>query len=425
MGTLTDAPALELGLGSGSGSDLALVAGAMALIAGLYAWMLRRQRPMLSVEPDGLQVDRRALPWSEVESLSYSRGSMGVLLRITTRHGLLAFREDQLIQHPDDVRRRIAAGAHLVRAQDVTIPKGLVHDPGDIYEEWRQPLPEDFAAASAGTAGPHRTSTPASTTETAKKTAIGFTALALLAAKFGKTAIVALKYLLGGAKLGGLLPTALTMLASVWVYAQLWGWWFAFGFMVLLLHELGHAAVIKAKGLRTSPIIFVPLFGAAIAMKDQFRDASVEAETAWGGPALGALSACACYLAFLFTGQLFWLHLSYFGFLLNSFNLLPLSPLDGGRVVTAISTWLWIPGLLVVGALAVQSRSPLLFIVVLMGAIRAVSDWRRRRQGLGGDYYDLTLAYRATISAAYFGLAGFLGWMTYHTHTLAQAARHG
>jgi Zn-dependent protease len=415
------------GILESAGLDLALIVAGMLLIAAAYAWMLRRARPMLSVERDGLQVDHRHLPWAEVESVAYSRGSMGALLRVTTRHGLLAFREDQLIQHPDDVRRKLVSGAGLVRQTEVEIPKGLVHDPGDIYEEWRRPTPEEFAAFTQGgtrTLAP-RTASPSTTPkgkDNAKKAAVGLAALLALLAKFGKALAVGLKFVFGSAKLGGLMPTALSMLASVWLYAQAWGWWFAVGFvLLLLLHELGHAAVIKAKGLRTSPIVFLPFVGALISIKDQFRDASVEAEMAWGGPAIGALTASACYLAFVGTGNEFWLHLAYVGFLLNLFNLLPISPLDGGRVVAAISTWLWVPGLLLGGLLAVKIGHPILVVIVVLGALRAISDWQRRRRGAAGDYYDMSLRYRALMSTAYFGLIGFLGWMTLHAHTVAQA----
>ena len=412
---------------------LALIAAGMLLIAGTYAWMLRRPRPMLSVERDGLMVDQRHVPWAEIEGLAYSRGSLGALLRVITKHGMLAFQEDQLIQHPDDVRRRIAAGAGLVPAEVAEAPKGLVRDPGDFYEEWRRPTPEELSAMLTGkpamrvgsrgatlrpSAGPEK--------KDAKKAAIGLAALAVLVSKFGKALLVGLKFLFGSAKLGGLIPTALTMLASVWVYAQLWGWWFAAGFMaLLLLHELGHAGIIRAKGLRTSPIMFLPFLGAAIAIKDQFRDASVEAETGWGGPAAGTLAACACLLVYLVTGQPFWLHLAYVGFLLNLFNLLPVSPLDGGRIVVAITTWLWVPGLLAAGALALYTGNPILILVVLLGAVRALADWKRRRAGQGAAYFDLPLRYRAAMTAAYFGLCAFLGWMTWHTHELAQRGLAG
>ena len=55
-------------------------------------------------------------------------------------------------------------------------------------------------------------------------------------------------------------------------------------------------AIMRAKGLRTGPIVFIPFMGAFIAVKDQFRDALIEAETAYGGPAAGALAATAIHI---------------------------------------------------------------------------------------------------------------------------------
>jgi Zn-dependent protease len=212
------------------------------------------------------------------------------------------------------------------------------------------------------------------------------------------------------------------MLASVWIYSMQWGWWFAAGFIVLiLLHELGHAVVIKAKGLDTGPIMFIPFVGAFISIKSQMTDATVESETAYGGPAAGALAATACFGVFLATGHAFWLHLSYLGFLLNLFNLIPISPLDGGRVVTAISTWLWALGLVVAGALAFSVGSPILILIVILGLFRAIGDWKARRTGAAGKYYLVPGWYRAVMSLAYFGLCGYLGYMTYLTLEIGQS----
>jgi Zn-dependent protease len=229
--------------------------------------------------------------------------------------------------------------------------------------------------------------------------------------KYGKLA------LLSGVKIfkfGKILPTALTMLISVWAYAQLWGWRFAVGFIVLLfIHEMGHAAVMHAKRLRTGPVVFLPFLGAFIALKDQLRDARAEAEVGYGGPAAGTLAASACFIVYTFTGYGLWLGLAYVGFFLNLFNLLPVSPLDGGRVVTAISPWLWLVGLVLAGALAFSSGSPILIVIVVLGAIRAAGEWKRRRSGQMIEYYELTPMYRASIATAYFGLCGYLGWMAH------------
>src|SRR5690606_6896114 len=51
------------------------------------------------------------------------------------------------------------------------------------------------------------------------------------------------------------------------------------------------------------------------------------------------------------------------GFLFNALNLLPIRPLDGGRVVGAVSRWLWLAGL-VGGLIAVYYMSSLILLIV-------------------------------------------------------------
>src|SRR5438105_2881856 len=76
-----------------------------------------------------------------------------------------------------------------------------------------------------------------------KPTGIWGAILAVLAALgkglsvVGKVLIPILKF----GKLGKLLLTGGTMLVSVWVYAQIFGWKFALGFVIcILIHEMGH-----------------------------------------------------------------------------------------------------------------------------------------------------------------------------------------
>ncbi|ONS20764.1 site-2 protease family protein, partial [Burkholderia cenocepacia] len=54
----------------------------------------------------------------------------------------------------------------------------------------------------------------------------------------------------GGLKLGKVLVSAGTMLASIAVYALFYGWRFAAGFVALLLvHEAGHYVAAQRRGL--------------------------------------------------------------------------------------------------------------------------------------------------------------------------------
>src|SRR5947207_2728268 len=142
-----------------------------------------------------------------------------------------------------------------------------------------------------------------------------------------------------------LLKSGGTMLLMIWVYTQIWGWQFALGFVLLLLvHESGHLLVAKKFGLKVGAPVFIPFMGAFIALKDAPRNAWMEACVGIGGPMLGSLGALACnVLGEMFSAPIF-IALAWVGYFLNLFNLTPVGMLDGGRIVTALSRWLWLPG---------------------------------------------------------------------------------
>jgi Zn-dependent protease len=201
------------------------------------------------------------------------------------------------------------------------------------------------------------------------------------------------------------LGTLLSMLVAVWAYTMIWGLAYAVGFVALIfVHESGHAVAMRQQGLRAGAPVFIPFVGAVIAMKDLPRNAHVEAMVGIGGPALGALSAMICLVVGWLTGSLFWYALASTGFLINLFNMIPISPLDGGRIVGVISRWLWVAGYAVGIVVLVVTRSPLLFLILVVGLF----SLGRTRRGLGPDYYVVPTALRVRMAAAYFGLLAVL-----------------
>src|SRR5947207_11389915 len=142
-----------------------------------------------------------------------------------------------------------------------------------------------------------------------------------------------------------LLKSGGTMLLSIWVYASFMSWPFAVGFVLLMLvHECGHLIVAKKFGLKVSAPVFIPFMGAFILLKDQPRNAWMEACVGIGGPILGSLGALACNSLGEMFNMPFLIVLASTGYFLNLFNLMPVGFLDGGRIVTALSRWLWLPG---------------------------------------------------------------------------------
>lgn len=91
---------------------------------------------------------------------------------------------------------------------------------------------------------------------------------------------------------GKFLLTSLSMLAMVWFEAQRSGIWFGVGFVLMILvHELGHGYAMQQQGISSGWPIFIPFFGAMIAMKNAPRDRDAEAIIAYGGPLAGTVAA--------------------------------------------------------------------------------------------------------------------------------------
>ncbi len=221
----------------------------------------------------------------------------------------------------------------------------------------------------------------------------------LLALVLGK-----LKWLLVLVKFAKL-KTLLTMLIAVWAYGSIWGLPFAVGFILLIfVHELGHGLVMRQQGIPAGAPVFIPFVGAVIAMKGMPRNAYVEALVGIGGPALGTVGAAVCLAIAWATQSQFWYALASTGFLINLFNMLPVSPLDGGRIAGVISRWLWLVGFGLGGFLFFKTQSPLLFLILVFG----VFSFFRMLKQKNAAYYAVDVKHRTTIALCYFGLIAIM-----------------
>ena len=143
-----------------------------------------------------------------------------------------------------------------------------------------------------------------------------------------------------------------------------------------------------------------------------------------GGPFLGTIGALGCYaLAMSFpphsTLQLELLVVTQLAFILNLFNLLPVPPLDGGRITAAISPWLWILGLLGLGFLGfTQFRAAGLYglfipVLILLYAFPRIR-YTLQAHGTHAEYYRVSRAKSWTMAAVYVGLGLLLIGMFEH-----------
>ncbi|HEY7616334.1 MAG TPA: site-2 protease family protein [Terriglobales bacterium] len=150
-------------------------------------------------------------------------------------------------------------------------------------------------------------------------------------------------------------------------------------FATLLLHELAHSIVAKSRGLRVRDITLFALGGVS-QIESEAADARSEFWIAIAGP----LTSVALGLAFLLSSRaagwlpgtepttpvvavLLWL--GYINLALAGFNMIPGYPLDGGRVLRAV-TW-WITGNAERSTrVAAQVGQAVAFIFIMLGLYR-------------------------------------------------------
>jgi Zn-dependent protease len=253
-------------------------------------------------------------------------------------------------------------------------------------------------------------------------TAAALFALLLLLSKFGYFLVAKFKLLLvnpfEGFGLAQLLLTVGSMLVSVVAYAAKMTLPFAIGLiLILFIHELGHAILIRAKGLRAGAMVFIPFVGGAVTLKRQPRSVFVDAQIGLAGPIAGTIASMIALQIFYWNGQPVYLAIAHVGFILNLFNLTPIGPLDGGRIAAAITKWMWVLGGIIIFAMVWYWRHPLLIVLGLLSVLQvymAINRERLRR------FYAIKPGQRATVAAVYFALVAFLGYQTIRTYELRE-----
>ncbi len=205
-----------------------------------------------------------------------------------------------------------------------------------------------------------------------------------------------------------LLTTSASMLVSIAAYSLIFGWKFAVGFVLLLLvHEMGHVFQLRREGIEASAPLFIPFLGAVVGAKSLGDNALAEARVGLAGPILGSIGAAVVAGIYLLTGNVFWEALAFTGFFLNLFNLIPVSPFDGGRAMAAMAPWMWFVGLAALVVMVVLFPNPFIFLFLLLGFFDVRRRWKQRKAG-GPEqeaYYRVRPRDRLLVGLVYVGLA--------------------
>ncbi len=178
--------------------------------------------------------------------------------------------------------------------------------------------------------------------------------------------------------------------ATLATYSFLFTWQFALAVMWAIgVHEMGHVWAMRRTGMKTSGFYFVPLFGGAAIgerAQSQWQDVYITAM----GPSWGLLSAIPPAAIFLATGEAFWAGVIGFIALVNLFNLLPIYPLDGGRLTNSLvlsvapggQIFYLIVAAALVLALTIYMR---IYFVAILFAIGVIEIYAERKRVSAGE----------------------------------------
>lgn len=228
-----------------------------------------------------------------------------------------------------------------------------------------------------------------------------------------KSVIFVLFKLLKIGKFAKLFLPAASIILSVGSYAMLYGWSYAVGFVGLIfVHEMGHYIAARQKKISVGAPIFIPFVGAWVEMKEQPINAEVEAYIAYAGPFVGTIASFVLYYWGRSIDSGLLLALAQAGFLINLFNLIPVYPLDGGRISAILSPRLWLLGAPLLIALWFYQPSPMLIVIAVLAFPQLIKAWQYDPNTIENKkYYGTNAIVRFEYGFLYLGLSIILALM--------------
>lgn len=177
---------------------------------------------------------------------------------------------------------------------------------------------------------------------------------------------------------------------SLAAYTYMFSWKFAVMIMAqLLIHEYGHIWAMKKCGIKTKGIYFIPFVGGAAVADEDFKTRKDEVFVALMGPVFGFFCALVMYIIYYITLQPIFAAGASWMAMINLFNLLPINPLDGGRVMKSVAfslhTWIGLifMGLGILGAifLAFYAHIWIFILVVILSSLELTLEfWLMQRR---------------------------------------------
>jgi Zn-dependent protease len=160
-------------------------------------------------------------------------------------------------------------------------------------------------------------------------------------------------------------------------------------------HEYCHILAAKRMNLRTGGFYLLPFIGGVALVKERYRSLGQQAFVVLAGPVGGGLLAGALAGLYFVTGVPFLAAAASWMAIMNLFNLLPFSFLDGGQLLGTITFSLnrtlgmvCLAVSTLAACIAMWFLSPVLFILILiLGGVQAWKEYKNWRAWKDGDFH--------------------------------------
>jgi Zn-dependent protease len=176
--------------------------------------------------------------------------------------------------------------------------------------------------------------------------------------------------------------------ASVAAYSWMFTWEFSVILIIsLVIHEYGHVWAMRTIGIPTRGFYLIPFVGGAAVQERAFKSRLEEVFVSLAGPAFGLAQATLLYALFVVTGHPLLGAVTAWVAVLNLLNMVPITPLDGGRIVkcatlsigSGIGMAVLLTGIIACVALMFWLKSWLIGLIALFSVFEFLFERRTHR----------------------------------------------
>lgn len=186
--------------------------------------------------------------------------------------------------------------------------------------------------------------------------------------------------------------------------------------LILIIHESGHYLIAKILKVRVAFGGFTPV-GAYI-IHENPRNCKENALIAMGGPLFGGILGLIYYIIYYVTGDYTFLVLTFTSIVLNLGNLIPVSPLDGGQIIEAISPilcYIGFPFLIYLFISVNRLKSKILLLFIMAAGIYQTYNFTIKHKT--DSYYKLDKHSKIKFIIVYSALVSFLAISAIYLYT--------